>query len=43
MIYKELYKVIWLINITFEALEFINQKNYSEKYLVDIQLTLNLT
>lgn len=37
IIYKELYKIIWLINITFEALKFINQSNYPKKYFADIQ------
>ena len=36
-IYKELYKIIWLIDCTFEALSFIKRPQYPKKYFAQNQ------
>lgn len=37
IIYKELYKILFLIDITFEALKFIKHINYPKQYFASIQ------
>ena len=36
-IYKELYKILYLIDVTFNTLKFIKQVNYPKKHFANIQ------